>query len=103
MANFLHLGAIIFGLFAYIFSDVNSNNGFTNLFLPIVLTFSFIYGVIVTLSLLMRKNNSHVQDKSADLLFESMKEIKNKPQAQQNSEPSATRQQKVEPEKFKSE
>lgn len=78
MTNIFHLVAIIFGLFAYIFSDVNSSNGFTNLFLPIIVTFCFIYGVIVTLSLLMRKNNSDEHNKSADFLMTNMKELKDK-------------------------
>ena len=78
MTNIFHLVAIILGLFAYIFSDVNSSNGFTNLFLPIIVTFCFIYGVIVTLSLLMRKNNSDEHNKSADFLMTNMKELKDK-------------------------
>jgi len=104
MTNLFHIGAMILGLLAYVFSDVNSASGFTNTFLPFIVLICFIYGLIVTINIFYNlRKNSHVQDKSADLLFESMKEIKNKPQAQQNSEPSATRQQKVESQEFKSE
>jgi len=78
MTNIFHIVAIILGLLAYIFSDVNSSNGFTNLFLPIIVTFCFVYGVIVTLSLLMRKNNSDEHNKSADFLMTNMKELKEK-------------------------
>ena len=91
MINIFHLAAIIFGLFAYIFSDVNSSNGFTNLFLPIMVTFCFIYGVIVTLSLIMRKNNSDEHNKSADFLVTNMKEL-NKEATTSNDKPQEEKQ-----------
>ncbi len=75
MLNLIHLAAIILGILSYSFSDVNSSSGFYNTFLPFVVLLSFIYGVIVTISLLFRSRvKSNSKNKSADLLLASLKQ-----------------------------
>ncbi len=86
MINILHLLAIIVGVLAYYFSDVNSNSGFTNTLLPFIVMLSFIYGVIVTVSMLYNlRNKSDMTDKSADILFQSMKELAKKEPVAKNT------------------
>ncbi len=86
MINIMHSLAIIIGVLAYYFSDVNSSSGFTNTLLPLIATFSFIYGVIVTVNMLYTmRNKSDMADKSADILFQSMKEVSKKEPVQQES------------------
>jgi len=78
----MHLMALIIGFTAYIFSDVNSDNGFTNTFLPLLVLFSFIYGVIVTINMIYNmRNKTEKVDRSSELLFESMKEYSKKESA----------------------
>lgn len=97
MTNTFHMSALIIGILAYVLSDVNSNSGFSNTFLPFIVMLSFIYGLVVMINMFygLRKK-SQAQDKSSDLLFENMKELKNKHQAQQNIE-----QQEADPHKVK--
>ena len=86
MINIIHSLAIITGVVAYYFSDVNSNSGFSNTLLPLIALFSFIYGVIVTVNIFYTmRHKSDMADRSADLLFESMKELGKKESGQQKS------------------
>jgi len=78
MINKIHLAAIIFGFVSYYFSDVNSSSGFFNIFLPLVVLLSFIYGLLVTINLILKsRRSSNYEDKSVDFLLENMKAIKN--------------------------
>jgi len=84
MINIIHSLAIIIGVLAYCFSDVNSSSGFSNTLLPLIAMLSFIYGVIVTVNMLYNlRKQPKTNDKAADILFQSMKELTNKEQAQQ--------------------
>jgi len=63
------------GVLSYLFTDVNSNSGFYNRFLPFVILLSFIYGVIVTISLFCRSRvKSNNKDNSTGLLITSLKD-----------------------------
>jgi len=74
MANLFHILAIITGVLAYYFSDVDSNSSFTNTFLPFMVLLSFIYGVVVTINIIYKmRNKSREQDLSADILLSSLK------------------------------
>lgn len=87
MGNLFHISAIVLGLVAYIFSDVNSSSGFTNTFLPFIVLVSFIYGLIVTINLLYNIRKKPIEkNMSTDLLLASMKELKNKEQSQKDIE-----------------
>ncbi len=91
MINIIHSIAIIIGVLAYYFSDVNSNSGFTNTLLPFIAMLSFIYGVIVTVNMLYNlRNKSGGADRSADILFQSMKELGEKEPAPQKKTPDDT-------------
>lgn len=79
MTNIFHFSAIVLGFLAYAFSDVNSNNGFTSLLMPIIVVISFIYGVIVTIGIFKKKNATEENAKSTDFLLENMKVLKEKP------------------------
>lgn len=87
MVNIFHISAIVLGLVAYIFSDVNSSSGFTNTFLPFIVLISFIYGLIVTINILYNiRKKPNEKNMSSDLLLDSMKELKNKEQSQKEVE-----------------
>ena len=78
MINNIHLAAIFFGFVSYYFSDVNSSSGFFNLFLPLIVLLSFIYGLLVTINLIVKSRRSRdYEDKSVDFLLENMKAVKN--------------------------
>lgn len=81
MGNLFHISAIVLGLLAYIFSDVNSNSGFTNTFLPFLVLTCFIYGLVVTINLIYHlRKKPNEKNMSTDLLLASMKELKDKEQ-----------------------
>ena len=89
MINIIHSLAIIIGVLAYYFSDVNSSSGFSNTLLPLIAMLSFIYGVIVTVNMLYNlRKQPKTNDKAADILFQSMKELGDKKDAQQEAMPS---------------
>lgn len=96
MANSFHISAMFFGLLAYAFSDVNSASGFTNTFLPLIVMLCFIYGLIVTVSLFVRsRKNTDSQNKSADLLLMTMKELKDQESEQNKSDQNKADQNKA--------
>jgi len=75
MIKIFHLSAIFFGVLAYYYSDVNSQSGLYNTFLPFIVLVCFIYGVIVTISMLYHlRVRSQQNDKSTDILLSSLKE-----------------------------
>jgi len=78
MINKIHLAAIFFGFVSYYFSDVNSSSGFFNIFLPLIVLLSFIYGLLVTINLIVKsRRSSDYEDKSVDFLLQNMKAVKN--------------------------
>ena len=79
MINKIHLAAIFFGFVSYYFSDVNSSSGFFNLFLPLIVLLSFIYGLLVTINLIVKSRRpTEYEDKSVEFLLANMKAVKNK-------------------------
>jgi len=76
---------LIIGGLAYLLSDVNSNNGFTNTLLPFLAMLTFVYGVIVTINMLFNMRKKVEADKSSELLFESMKEAQEKNQEKKSN------------------
>jgi len=86
MINIIHSLAIIIGVLAYYFSDVNSSSGFINTLLPVIALLTFIYGIIVTVNMLysLRKKSNNT-DKSSAILFESMKELGDKKSMQEEN------------------
>lgn len=75
MINIIHLFVLASGVIAYLFSDVNHVSGFYNTFLPFIVLVSFIYGLIVTISLFYRSRNKEKStNSSAGLLLATLKE-----------------------------
>jgi len=75
MLNALHLIVLITGIFAYVFSDVASDNGLVNTLLPTLVLFCFIYGLVLSLSLIYRSRNKPDSGKSTDFLLQNMKQM----------------------------
>jgi len=75
MIKLFHISAIFFGVLAYYYSDVNSQSGFYNTFLPFIVLVCFIYGLVVTISMLYHlRVRPQRNDKSTDLLLSSLRE-----------------------------
>ena len=74
MANIIHLLVLASGILAYVFSNVNSDSGFYNTFLPFVVLLCFIYGVVVTINIIYKaRNKNREQQRSADILLANLK------------------------------
>jgi len=74
MLNIIHLIVLIIGIAAYIFSDVEHSSSFVNTFLPTLVLFSFLYGLVLSLSLIYRSKNKPENNKSTEFLLKNMKE-----------------------------